>query len=95
MCALDREHERVPDPRVEAGLAKLGLLPVASADPNEGLLYALEQGFVGELRGRDAATLESLLRAQISSMLCSQGSGVRFRICLVPMGLEVQVRKQA
>jgi hypothetical protein len=94
MCALDPVPGREPDPRVITGLARMGLLPVGSGRPEEGCHW-VEQGFVGEFRGHLAAALESMLRGQISGMLCELGSGSRFRLCVVPMSLAAPVRKQA
>jgi hypothetical protein len=94
MCALDPVPGRDPDARVAAGLAGIGLLPVGSSRPEEGCHW-VEQGFVGEFRGQQAASLEAMLRVQISGMLCGLGSGIRFRLCLVPMSVAAPVRKQA
>jgi len=94
MCALDPVPGREPDPRVATGLARIGLQPVGSSGPEEGCHW-IEQGFVGEFRGHQAASLEAMLRAQISGMLCGLGSGIRFRLCLVPMSIAAPVRKQA
>ena len=96
MCSLDTVGHPAPDPRVVEGLARLGLLPVTSSPTAEDSGAGIGDGFVGEFRSHEAQVLESILRGQISELLGGLGSGIVFRLCLVPTSQNLlPIRKRA
>jgi len=92
MCSLDPVAGIARDHRVEDGLVGLGFLPVGSSHSDDGMHFGVDGAFVGEFRARAAATLESMLREQISGLL---GGKAPFRLCTIPMHPVLAMRRQA
>jgi hypothetical protein len=95
MCTLEPAGGRAPDQRIVDAIAGLGLRPVASVLKDEEWPPGSENAFVGEFRAGTGQVLESMLREQISALLCRFGSGIRFKLHLLPTAVPIPDRKLA